>query len=99
MLAYYAFPTADGRFKYNAKILALYKTKEDLFNDVIRKTKKVTINKITKEIVDNSGMDMYNIVFVAIDTLSEGNLLLYNANKNNNKKKPVVLILEQLAFV
>ncbi|WP_270363290.1 hypothetical protein [Bacillus paranthracis] len=86
ILAYYTIPTADGRFKYNAKILAIYKTKEALFNDVIRKTKKVTINKITKEIVDNNGMDTNNIIFVAIDELFEGKLHLYNADRNTIEK-------------
>lgn len=85
-LAYYSIPTANGRFKYNAKILALYKRKEELFNDVIRKTKKVNTNKITKEKVDNNGMDIENIVFVAIDDISKGKLLLYNANKKQIHK-------------
>ncbi len=80
-LAYYTIPTANGRFKYNAKILALYKRKEELVNDVIRKTKKVNTNKITNEIVDNNGMNIDNIVFAAIDEISNGKLLLYNANK------------------
>lgn len=86
MLAYYTIPIADGRFKYNAKIIALYKTKEELFNDVIRRTKKVIINKITKEIVDNNGMDIDNIIFVALDELFEGKLILYKANKNTIEK-------------
>ncbi|MFP7492995.1 hypothetical protein SFC66_04325 [Terribacillus saccharophilus] len=80
-LAYYTIPTAEGRFKYNAKILAIYKTKEELFNDVIRKTKKVTVNKTTKEIVDNNGMDINNIVFVAMDELYEGKLHLTQLKK------------------
>ncbi|OXT17178.1 hypothetical protein B9K06_12510 [Bacillus sp. OG2] len=81
ILAYYTIPTADGRFKYNAKILAMYETKEELFNDVLRKTKKVNANKITKEKVDNNGMDTDNILFVALDELSEGQLRLYDADK------------------
>lgn len=85
-LAYFTIPTADGRFKYNAKILALYTTKEELFNDVIRKTKKVNTNKITKEIVDNNGMDIENIVFAAIDEIAKGKLFLYGANKNRIEK-------------
>ncbi|WP_254624383.1 hypothetical protein [Cytobacillus firmus] len=85
-LAYYTIPTADGQFKYNAKILALYERKEELTNDVIRKTKKVKTNKITKKIVDNNGMDIDNIVFVAIDDISKGKLLLYNANKKPIEK-------------
>jgi hypothetical protein len=85
-LAYYTIPTANGRFKYNAKILALYERREELFNDVIRKTKKVNTNKITREIVDNNGMDIDNIVFAAIDEISNGKLLLYNANKKQIDK-------------
>lgn len=85
-LAYYTIPTANGWFKYNAKILALYERKDELFNDVIRKTKKVNTNKITREIVDNNGMDIDNIVFAAIDEISNGKLLLYNANKKQIDK-------------
>lgn len=81
ILSYYTIPIAKGTFLYNTKILVLYKTKEELFNDILRKTKKVTINKMTRETVDNNGLETDNILFVAIDEVTEGKLRLYNADK------------------
>lgn len=82
ILSYYTIPVGKGSFKYNAKILAIYATKKELFNDILRKTKKISSNKITTEKVDNNGMDTNNIIFVAIDELLEGELRLYKAEKN-----------------
>lgn len=81
ILAYYTIPVEKGIFKYNAKILAIYQTKEELENDILRKTKKISSNKLTKEKVDNNGMDTDYIVFVAADELSDGVLRIYNADK------------------
>jgi hypothetical protein len=82
ILAYYTIPIADGRFGYNTKILALYETRNQLFNDILRKTMKVTTNKITGELIDNNGMDVDNIIFAAQDELTRGILRLYKASGN-----------------
>ncbi|PLT33647.1 hypothetical protein [Bacillus sp. V5-8f] len=91
ILAYYTVPIERRVFKYNAKILAIYETEEQLFNDVLRKTRKVTSNKISKEKVDNNGMDTDNIVFVALDEISEGELRMYNFYKKVIDKSQIFL--------
>lgn len=78
---YLTGPVADGRFKTNAKILAIYETKEQLINDVLRKTKNVYRNKQTGEEVNNNGMNTEDLLFVAVDELEGGLLNIYNAER------------------
>lgn len=81
-LAYFTEPIGDGRFKTDAKILAIYRTKDELENDIFRKTKNVYTNKHSGVRVDNNGMDTDNILMVAVDELANGILKVYDTNKN-----------------
>lgn len=78
-MGYLTGPVKEGKFKPDAKILAIYETKEQLTNDILRKTKNVYTNKVTGEEVNNNGMNTDDLLFIAVDELEDGLLNIYNA--------------------
>ena len=80
-VAYLTVPVEKGEFKTEAKILVIYETKEELENDVLRKTKNIYTNKFTGAQVDNNGMKTDDLLLIAIDELKAGKLAVYSADK------------------
>lgn len=78
---YLTIPVEQGKFKTDAKILAIYETKEELENDILRKTQNIYTHKFTGEQVDNNGMKTDNLLFIALDELKAGELSIYTADK------------------